>query len=165
MNLKGLVADNPTLALEFFARKADPAYFGGEASPNIKTPVMILEEKINDRIKELLDTDPFLENKETIIPPTEGSIKRFRGFMTEIPNIIFPSIFSSKTGLIRARWMEGASKTLWLSFPEKSNMPLSYSISIPRVGELGLCKINGVCLVEKDIPYIAQLMGIFIQSS
>jgi hypothetical protein len=139
--------------LEEVARHVDPNFFVGKIRQITKASGGLAE--MDKRIAELDDIKN-RPNGELI--PTHESVERLRKFWTENPNLVPPDIFSSKDGVIRGRWQDGANKTIWLSF--QATGPMGITISIPRNGNYGLMRVNLRCIDDQDIIPIAQQLGI-----
>jgi hypothetical protein len=153
--LKGL--DNPTSVLDEVVRLADPGYFSNR--PRV-------ERRLNPTdVVEAAMASLFLEeNREKgEISPRTASVDRFRRFWSKQVNVVPPTLFSSSDGTLRARWVDGASRTLWVNFPDKG--PLGWSIAVPRDGDTGMMKVSARCLDDQDILSAARLLGVNCFSS
>lgn len=143
----------PGDVLEEVARHVDPEFFRGTTRKVTKISGGFAE--MDKRISELDDIKN-RPNGELI--PTKESVERLKKFWNENPNLVPPDIFSSKDGVIRGRWQDGANKTFWLSFQDKG--PMGITVSIPREGDYGLMRVNLRCIDDQDIIPIVQKLGI-----
>ena len=150
--LRGL--DGAAEALEDAARAADPDFFRGRPAPERGTGAadgQLLDRRIADLAA------PEGRGKGEA-PPTPASVARLRAFWAASPGLTVPDLFSSEDGTLRARWMNGADRTLWIKFPARD--PLAWTASVPRDGAYGLRKINARCMDDQDVIPVAQLLGI-----
>lgn len=150
-------AENPLQALELIARFADPEYFQGR-EVSFKSRSDVAQDNLETRIDALKKGDGLGEGDAV---PAADSIARLQKFWRENPRLSLPDVFSSKDGTLRARWMSGSGRTLWINFPGKGL--LGWSASIPRNGRQGLCKVNARCIDESDIPDVAEMLGIRVK--
>lgn len=153
VRLRGLA--DPVDALESAARTTDPIYFEGvlQAAPVVDPDSD--SELIEQRIRDLDDADKRGKDES---PPKSGSLKRFRAFWKANANLAAPELFSSNEGIVRARWQDGAERTLVISFPDVG--PLGWSLAVPRVGGYGLRRVNARCNDDQDIMPMAALLGV-----
>lgn len=150
--LRGLASASE--ALEDAARGADAKYFQGQAAPK-RGGAAADAELVEERIR-AIHTE---EGREAgTPPPAPASVARFRRFWAETQGLLPPELFSSKDGVIRARWMDGHERTLWINFPEKG--PLGFSTSVPRAGGYGLRKMNARCIDDQDIVPTVLAIGV-----
>lgn len=140
--------------LEDVARAADPKYFAGQPAPKRGGGVAdgdVVEERLR-----ALATEEGRGQGEP--PPAPASAARFRKWWVETPGLLPPELFSSKDGTIRARWMDGHDRTLWINFPDKG--PLGWTCSVPRSGGYGLRRLNARCIDDQDIVPLAASIGV-----
>lgn len=152
LTLRGL--GSASEALEDAARAADPKYFQGHAAAKrggAAADAELLEERLR-----AIHTEAGRE--AGMPPPTAVSVARLRKFFSDTPGLLPPDIFSSKDGTIRARWMDGHDRTLWINFPEKG--PLGWSAKVPRSGGYGLRQVNARCIDDQDIVPLAHAIGV-----
>jgi hypothetical protein len=113
------------------------------------------EDLLRDRINVLLSGNELGVDE---IPPTKESVQKFWEFYKINSNLLSPDIFSSKYGYLRVRWSNGPGRTLWINFP--GDNIAGFSITMPRVADYGLCRLNGKCPDIKDIFRIVSLLGV-----
>ncbi|RCK07525.1 hypothetical protein TH5_00095 [Thalassospira xianhensis MCCC 1A02616] len=136
-------------ALESLCRAADTKFFAKHGRDKVPDRSQKVSQGIEQRIAAL---------RKEATPPTPQSLDRFLAFWKDQKGTVLPALFTADDGTIRARWQDGANKTLWVSFPAKGQ--LSWSASIPRVGGHGLCKLSARCPESQDILVFAKLIGI-----
>ena len=144
----------PIAALEEFARAANPDYFVTHPRAQYSAAA-----DAGDTLDGRLRAIEAVENRgkgET--EPNPASVERFRKFWASNSNLFLPELFSSKDGTIRARWMDGHDKTLWINFPITG--PLGWSASLPRGNASGLRRLNARSPDDQDIIPLATLLGI-----
>ena len=148
---------SPAAVLEKAARLIDADRMG--IYPEAEDPGSP-EAYVKERMTSLLDGKDLSDDE---VAATPDSVARFRSFWATEQRLAQPALFSSKDGTIRARWNDGANKTLWISFPAKG--PLGWSISIPREGNYGPRRMHAKCSDDRDIIPLAALVGIRISAS
>ena len=150
VSLAGLT--DPAAALEELCRAVDPGHFANH--PRAKpadAPVEGLEQR-------LADLDSSGNRGKDEVAPLPASVARIKRFWTENPGLLLPDVFSSKDGILRARWMEGKDRTAWVNFPATG--PLGFSASAPRDGGYGLMKINARCIDDQDVVPTVERLGV-----
>ncbi|SOC21682.1 hypothetical protein [Thalassospira xiamenensis] len=138
-------------ALEWLCRAADPKFFAKYNRDKVPDRTRKASEGIENRIAAL-------HSNKDVPPPKPESLERFLAFWKEQKGVVLPALFTAEDGTVRARWQDGANKTLWISFPAKGQ--LSWSASVPRIGNHGLRKLSARCPDAQDILPLAELLGI-----
>ena len=152
VRLRGL--DGAAEALEDAAREADPAFFAGRPAPQRGTGAADLQ-AVEARLAELATPEGRADGEAA---PLAASVARFRAFWTLVPNLVAPTLFSSKDGTLRGRWNHGHDRMLWVNFPAQG--PLGWSLSIPRQGGYGLRKLSARCIDDQDVVPFAEALGV-----
>ncbi len=146
---------SPKMAIEMAIEKVDNQYKCRKTNQN-QEGLGHLGDMLNERLAEL--QNPQKRHQEEIEPRTD-SINQFRDFLKTFPNVVFPNLFSSKNGSLRARWKHGAERSVWMTFNGEGKQ-ISWFLSVPREGENLPRKLNGRCPDMNDIIYFVEQLGV-----